>query len=178
MPEFGNAFSGLAAKRKLTHRELVRSIRFMIAAEYEAIQLYEQLAESTDNALARKVLRDITEEEMEHVGEFSRLLRELAPEDEEFYREGVEETEEVIAELGDSTEQACHGHGDSCCNKQAKAACCSVEDKDSDAKCCSGDKHCSEEQCCHDGKSCPDGANCAVEQDGAEEKICASEDSK
>ncbi len=115
MPEFGNAFSGLAAKRKLTHSELVRSIRFMIAAEYEAIQLYEQLADSTDNCLARKVLEDIIHEEMEHAGEFLRLLRELAPEDEEFYREGMEETEETIGELGEGKEAcckegSCHGH--------------------------------------------------------------------
>ncbi len=127
MPEFGNAFSGLAAKRKLTHSELVRSIRFMVAAEYEAIQLYEQLAESTDNALARKVLEDIIHEEMEHVGEFVRLLRELAPQDEECYREGEEETEEAIAELGESTGHCCRSHSDGCCDKQAEAGSCPVE---------------------------------------------------
>ena len=42
MPEFTNAFSGLKEDRMLTHNELVRAIRFMIAAEYEAIQLYTQ----------------------------------------------------------------------------------------------------------------------------------------
>ncbi len=46
MPEFTNAFSGLKEDRKLTHDELVRAIRFMIAAEYESIQLYTQLAAS------------------------------------------------------------------------------------------------------------------------------------
>ncbi|MDO5449923.1 MAG: rubrerythrin, partial [Akkermansia sp.] len=65
MPEFASAFSGLAAPRKLGLSELVRAVRFMIAAEYEAIQLYEQLAESTDNHLARKVLADIADEEKE-----------------------------------------------------------------------------------------------------------------
>ncbi len=97
MPEFATAFSGLAAKRQLTHPELVRAIRFMVAAEYEAIQLYEQLAESTDHALARKVLLDIADEEKEHAGEFQRLLQEIAPQDEEFYEEGRGETEENIA---------------------------------------------------------------------------------
>ena len=43
MPEFGSPFSGLANDRKLTHDELVRAIRFMVAAEYEATQLYTQL---------------------------------------------------------------------------------------------------------------------------------------
>ena len=45
MPEFSNAFSGLAKKPLISKEELIRSIRFMIAAEYEAVQLYLQLAE-------------------------------------------------------------------------------------------------------------------------------------
>jgi len=99
MPEFGHAFSGLAKDRKLTHEELIRAIRFMIAAEYEAIQLYMQLAESTDNELAIAVLKDIADEERVHAGEFLRLLKELDPEEEKFYAEGAEEVEKEIAEL-------------------------------------------------------------------------------
>ncbi|MEZ4599679.1 MAG: ferritin family protein [Syntrophotaleaceae bacterium] len=99
MPEFSNAFSGLAADRKVTHQELVRAIRFMIAAEYEAVQLYMQLAESTDNRLAQEVLKDIAEEEIVHAGEFLRLLKELAPSEQAFYAEGEEEVEEMMAEL-------------------------------------------------------------------------------
>ena len=57
MPEFANPFSGSKKDQKLTHAELVRAIRFMVAAEYEAIQLYMQLAESTDNELAIDVLK-------------------------------------------------------------------------------------------------------------------------
>ena len=60
----------------------------MVAAEYEAIQLYMQLAESTDNKLAVEVLKDIADEERVHAGEFLRLLRELAPDEEKFYAEG------------------------------------------------------------------------------------------
>ncbi len=96
MPEFGNPFSGLANDRKLSDQELIRAIRFMVAAEYEAIQLYMQLAESTDNALAIEVLKDIADEERVHAGEFLRLLKELEPEEERFYAEGAEEVEEEI----------------------------------------------------------------------------------
>ncbi len=99
MPEFANPFSGLKEGRKLTHEELIRAIRFMIAAEYEAVQLYMQLAESTDNELAKAVLKDIADEERVHAGEFLRLLKELAPDEEEFYKEGYEEVEELIEEL-------------------------------------------------------------------------------
>jgi len=97
MPEFCSPFSGLANGRKLTNDELVRAVRFMIAAEYEAIQLYMQLAESTDNALAVDVLTDIADEERIHAGEFLRLLKELAPDEERLYAEGQKEVEEEIA---------------------------------------------------------------------------------
>jgi rubrerythrin len=96
MPDFGTPFSGLKNDRKLTHEELVRAIRFMIAAEYEAVQLYMQLAESTDNKLAVDVLKDIADEERVHAGEFLRLLRELAPDEQKFYAQGAEEVEEEI----------------------------------------------------------------------------------
>ena len=99
MPEFCTPFTVLKNDRKLTNEELVRAIRFMIAAEYEAIQLYQQTAESTDNALAKEVLMDIADEEKEHAGEFLRLLRELDPKEEDFYREGYEEVEEMIQKL-------------------------------------------------------------------------------
>lgn len=100
MPEFGSPFAGMASDRKLTHDELVRAIRFMIAAEYEAIQLYMQLAESTDNKLAIEVLKDIADEERVHAGEFLRLLHELDGDEQGFYDEGAEEVEEEIAKGG------------------------------------------------------------------------------
>jgi len=96
MPEFGSPFSGLKNDRKLTDEELVRAIRFSVAAEYEAIQLYTQLAESTGNKLAVEVLKDIADEERVHVGEFLRLLRELAPDEEKLYAQGAREVEEEI----------------------------------------------------------------------------------
>jgi rubrerythrin len=99
MPEFGNSFSGLAHDRKLTHPELVRAIRMMVAAEYEAVQLYMQLAESIDNRLAKAVLEDISIEELEHAGEFLRLLRELSPDEEKHYADGALEVEEMMAKL-------------------------------------------------------------------------------
>lgn len=99
MPEFGTPFSGLAKDRKLTKQELIRAIRFMVAAEYEAIQLYMQLAESTDNKLAIEVLKDIADEERVHAGEFLRLLHELAPDEGKFYAEGAKEVEEEITKM-------------------------------------------------------------------------------
>jgi rubrerythrin len=99
MPDFGTPFAGMAYGRKLTPAELIRAIRFMVAAEYEAIQLYMQLAESTDNKLAIEVLTDIADEERVHAGEFLRLLHALAPDEQGFYNEGAEEVEEEIEDL-------------------------------------------------------------------------------
>ncbi len=96
MPAFGSPFSGLANDRKLNDEELVRAIRFLIAAEYEATQLYTQLAESTDNHLAVTVLKEIANEELVHAGEFLRLLRELSPNEEKLYAKGAKEVEEKI----------------------------------------------------------------------------------
>ena len=96
MPDFGSPFSGLAQDKKLTNEELIRAIRFMVAAEYEAIQLYMQLAELIDNKLAIEVLTDIADEERVHAGEFLRLLIELAPDEEKFYEEGIKEVEAEI----------------------------------------------------------------------------------
>lgn len=46
----------------------------MIAAEYEAVQLCMQLAESTDNKLAIDVLEDLADEEKVHSGELTAHL--------------------------------------------------------------------------------------------------------
>jgi rubrerythrin len=99
MPGFGTSFSGLANDRKLSDTELVRAIRFMVAAEYEATQMYMQLAESTDNKLAVEVLKDIADEERVHAGEFLRLLHVLAPDEEKLYAEGAKEVEDEIKKM-------------------------------------------------------------------------------
>ncbi|MBN2100808.1 rubrerythrin [Candidatus Dojkabacteria bacterium] len=96
MAHFGDPFSVLAKKDKLTKSELIRAIRLMVAAEYEAVQLYTQLAESIDDKLSQEVLLDIADEEKVHAGEFLRLLKELDPEEFKHYKEGEDEVAEII----------------------------------------------------------------------------------
>ncbi len=93
MLEFAIPFNVLANDRTLTRAGLVRAIRFMVAAEYEAVQLYMQLAESIDDELAIEVLKDTADGERVHAGEFLRLLRHPEPGEEKFYAEGAEEVE-------------------------------------------------------------------------------------
>jgi rubrerythrin len=71
----------------------------MVAAEFEATQLYMQLAESTDNKLAVDVLKDIANEERVHIGEFLRLLREIAQDEEKYYAEGAAEVKKAIRKM-------------------------------------------------------------------------------
>lgn len=99
MPEFSTPFAGMNASRKLTKDELVRAMRFNIAAEYEAAQLYLQLADSIDDELSKTVLRDVAEEELVHAGEFLSVLKRLHPEEDRFYADGAREVDEMAQKL-------------------------------------------------------------------------------
>jgi len=96
MPEFATPFSVKKSDRKLTKEELIRAIRFSIASEYEAIQLYEEIEESIENEETKRLLREVTGDEKEHAGNFLYLLKLLAPEEADSYREGGEEAEKII----------------------------------------------------------------------------------
>ena len=94
MPEFSNPFSGNNCEKKLSKDELIRTIRFSIASEFEAIQLYEQIIHSISDELVKEVIQDITDEEKVHVGEFMKLLKILSLDEFDFYQEGEKEVED------------------------------------------------------------------------------------
>ena len=96
MPQFSSPFSGTEYKRKLSKAELVRAIRFSIAAEFEAIQIYEQLSDSIDDNNAKKLLAEIVDDEKVHVGNFMKLLYFLEPVEKEFYKEGIQEAVDLL----------------------------------------------------------------------------------
>ena len=99
MPKFGTPYSILTADRKLSNAELIRSLRFNIAAEYEAVQFYQEVMECTDNLLVKTVLKDIADEELHHAGELIKLLITLSPEESKHYADGAKEVEEMEKEL-------------------------------------------------------------------------------
>lgn len=108
MPSFSQPFSVMDADRRLTGPELVRAIRFMVAAEYEAIQLYTETIETTDNQLAIDVLREITDDERHHAGAFLRLLFALDPAEEKYYGHGAAEVESFFQQAPDSCRDILH----------------------------------------------------------------------
>ena len=70
-------------------------LRLGIIAEYDAISLYEQMAEMAEDETIKKVMLDVAKEEKEHVGEFQTLLLDRDPEQVEEMEEGKREVEEL-----------------------------------------------------------------------------------
>ncbi|MFP4050991.1 MAG: ferritin family protein [Thermoplasmata archaeon] len=81
--------------KEFTDREI---LRFALAAELDAINFYEQMAEYTDDKLLKQVLLEVAKEEKEHVGEFQTLLLRLDKQQVDEMEEGKEEVEELMEE--------------------------------------------------------------------------------
>ncbi|MCJ7785441.1 MAG: rubrerythrin [Desulfobacterales bacterium] len=71
-------------------------LRAAIIAELDAINLYEQMADMTQNANIKKVLLDIAREEKTHVGEFQALLLVEDKEQVQELEEGKKEVQELL----------------------------------------------------------------------------------
>ncbi len=97
MPDFASAFGTKSFEKKLSPSELIRALRFSIAAEYEAIQIYEQIVEATNDAHVKAVFTDVINEERLHAGQFMDLLFALDPEEKTLYDKGVQENKEIGA---------------------------------------------------------------------------------
>ena len=104
MPDFPNPFAGMAPDRKLTTRELTRAIRLALAAEHEAVHLYQALTDATDSPLARAVLQDVANDERIHAGEFGRLLSILTEDEDDWLEAGAAEVDEMAAQFGQASE--------------------------------------------------------------------------
>ncbi len=80
-------------KQEDLNKEILRAA---IVAELDAISLYEQMADLTENDEVRRVLLDVAKEEKTHIGEFQTLL---LKQDEEQLRELKAGRKEVEEEL-------------------------------------------------------------------------------
>ncbi len=63
--------------RKFSKEELAQAVRLAIMAELDAINMYLQFAQATNDELVRKVFLEVAKEEKTHVGEFLAILKEL-----------------------------------------------------------------------------------------------------
>jgi hypothetical protein len=75
-------------------------LRVGMIAELDAINLYQQLADMTENTNIRKILLDIAKEEKTHVGEFQALLLKQDKEQKRELDEGKKEVSELTKEEG------------------------------------------------------------------------------
>jgi len=82
-------------KKDAVDKEILRAA---IIAELDAINLYEQMAEMTQNVNIKMVLLDIAREEKTHVGEFQALLLRNDPQQKNELEEGEEEVEALLRE--------------------------------------------------------------------------------
>ena len=72
-------------------------LRTGIIAELDAINLYEQLAASTDNKDLKDILMDIAKVEKTHVGEFQALLLKYDKQQVKELEAGKKEVEEELS---------------------------------------------------------------------------------
>lgn len=82
-------------------RKDMEILRTAIIAEFDAINLYEQLAEAATNKDVKELLLDIANEEKVHIGEFEAVLEFLDKEHEPNEDKGEDE---VVDLLGDEYE--------------------------------------------------------------------------
>lgn len=84
---------------KIDKKNLDKEIlRASIIAELDAINLYEQMAEYTDDKEMKVILLDVAREEKTHVGEFQTLLLARDKQQVEELEAGKEEVEEELEE--------------------------------------------------------------------------------
>jgi rubrerythrin len=82
-------------KKEFVDKEI---LRLGIIAELDAINLYEQMAEYTQNKDIKKVILDIAREEKTHVGEFQTLLLKLDKQQVTELEAGKKEVEKELKE--------------------------------------------------------------------------------
>lgn len=80
-------------------------LRLSIIAELDAVNLYEQLFDMTDDISLRKILSSVVEEEKTHIGEFETLLLKMDSEQEKELSKGKKEAEELLG--NEESEKAC-----------------------------------------------------------------------
>ena len=79
-------------KKEDVDREL---LRVSIMAELDAVSLYEQMANVTENEDLKAVLLDVAQEEKTHIGEFQTMLLRLDKEQVTELEKGRNEVEEL-----------------------------------------------------------------------------------
>ncbi|MGD2073058.1 MAG: ferritin family protein [Candidatus Thorarchaeota archaeon] len=79
-----------------------KMLRLSMVAELDATNLYEKMANLTDNPNIKKVMLDVAKEEKVHAGEFETLLKKIDPGHEPAMEEGEGEVDELAIKENES----------------------------------------------------------------------------
>jgi rubrerythrin len=75
--DFSDPYTGMVPQRKLNRAEILRALRIDVAAELDAINLYQAHIDAIDDERINAVIAHIRDEEKEHAAEFMQLINEL-----------------------------------------------------------------------------------------------------
>lgn len=75
--DFTDPYTGMVPERKLNREEILRALRIDVAAELDAINLYQAHIDAIDDERVKAVIAHIRDEEKEHVAEFMAMINEL-----------------------------------------------------------------------------------------------------
>lgn len=95
MPEF-SVPPGTPIDGADSNTQLEVALRFLIAAEQEAVSQYTAVIRAAVNPVAKQVLANIRDEEKRHTGELRALLYSISPEDRSLEADGQDETESIL----------------------------------------------------------------------------------
>jgi rubrerythrin len=94
--DFGSALETVGLGAYMTEEDLGRALRYAIADEYEAIQIYSQISESTEDPALRAVIDDIVSEEKKHASQFWDLLSRVDPEEHQAWNRAINENKRLM----------------------------------------------------------------------------------
>ena len=104
--QLDNPFTNLLTHSdSITRDELIRALRYMVSAEYDAAGLYERLSEvlPPEYKFMKSVLIDIANEELVHVGEFMELISRVSDSEFGYYDDGMNEVSSMLDNNIEST---------------------------------------------------------------------------
>ena len=103
MPNLENALPHFEGD--VVGEELKKMIEQCIADEYEAASRYREISSRCLDERAKKILNDIANEEIVHVGEFQFLLKKVFPEEQSEIEKGLIEAEEKLSKDNAGSEE-------------------------------------------------------------------------
>jgi rubrerythrin len=103
MAPFVDPFPGVIpdrlTKEGMSKSELVRALRQDLAAEEEAVHLYESHIDASRNPLVNAALQEIANDEKVHAGKFLRLIEMLTGDEGEYLLQGADEADKTYQAL-------------------------------------------------------------------------------